>query len=122
VIHEKNNSVHGTIGLEIFFEESSSLEVDTHCCENDSEVVFTAINNIFVQVSTRLFDKGSLSTNLGTDSGVGETGRGEERNLLTTGNRGHGINGGDTSLDHLFGIFSLSWINGLTLDIEEHLG
>ena len=61
------------------------------------------------------FDEGSLSTDLGTDLIMGKTGSGEERNLLSSGNGGHGINSRDTSLDHLLRVDSLVWVDGLSL-------
>lgn len=109
VVHEKDDTVHGAVHLEISLEESSGLKVDTHCCENNSEVLLGVIQDILT------LDEGSLSTDLGTDFRVGKTGGREEWNLLTTSNGDHGINGRDTSLDHLLWINSLIRINGLTL-------
>ena len=110
MIHEKDNSIHGAINLEVSLEESSSFQVDTHCRKNNGEVLITVIKHIFS------FDKGSLSTDLSTNLVMGETSSGEEWDLLSSGNRGHGINGGDTCLDHLLGVDSLIRINWLTLN------
>jgi hypothetical protein len=43
VVHEKDDTVHGAVNLEIGLEESSGLKVDTHCRENNSEVLIGVI-------------------------------------------------------------------------------
>jgi hypothetical protein len=67
---------------------------------------------------TLLLDKTSLSANLGSDVVVRQTGSGENGDLLSTGDRVHRVNGGDTGRDHLFGVF-LSWS---ALNFERALG
>ena len=62
-----------------------------------------------------VLNEGSLTANLGTNFIVRKTGSREERNLLTTGNRVHHINCGNTSLNHLLGVLTLEGVNGLTL-------
>lgn len=54
---------------------------------------------------TLLLDETSLSANLGGNFVVRQTGGRENRNLLTTGNRVHGVDGRDTGGDHLLGVF-----------------
>jgi len=49
-------------------------------------------------------DQTSLSANLRGDFVVRKTGGGENGNFLSTGNRVHGVNGGDTGRNHFFGI------------------
>ena len=61
VIHEQDDTVHGAIHLEVVLEETGCLQVDTHCSEDNSEVFFRVIKDIFA------LDKGGLSTNLGTN-------------------------------------------------------
>ena len=61
VIHEKHNTVHGTVDLEVSLEESSSLQVDSHCGEDNGEIFFIVILDIFS------LDERSLSTDLWTD-------------------------------------------------------
>jgi hypothetical protein len=61
------------------------------------------------------FNEGSLSANLSTDFVVGQTGSGEQWDLLTSSNGGHGIDGRNTSLDHFLWIDSLEWVDWLTL-------
>jgi hypothetical protein len=68
------------------------------------------------------FDQISLSTNLRCNITVRQTGRREQWDLLTTSNGCQRINGRDTRLDHLFGVYSLLLVDWLTLDIEEFLG
>jgi hypothetical protein len=110
MVHEKDDSVHGAIDLEVSLEESSSLQVYSHCRKNNGEVLITVIKHIFS------FDKGSLSTDLSTNLVMGKTSSGEEWDLLSSGNGGHGIDGGDTCLDHLLGVDSLIWVNWLALN------
>ena len=38
---------------------------------------------------------------------------------MTSGDGGHGVDGGDTGLQHFFGVDSLAWVDGLTLDVQE---
>jgi hypothetical protein len=45
---------------------------------------------------------------------VRQTSSGEDGNLLATGNGVHGIDGGDTSLDHLLRVNAGEGVNGLT--------
>jgi hypothetical protein len=65
VIHEKHNTIHGTVNLEIGFEETSCFQVDTHCRENDDEIFFRVIKDIFS------FNERCLSTDLGTNIVMG---------------------------------------------------
>jgi hypothetical protein len=109
VVHEEAHTVHRAIDLEILLEETSCFEVDTHCCKDNSEVILVSIENVL------MFDEGSLTTDLSTNLRVRETGSREERNLLTSSDGSHSINGRDTSLDHLSGILSLVRIDRLTL-------
>jgi len=52
---------------------------------------------------------------------VRQTSSREERDLLTTSDGVHGINGGDTSLDHFLRVDTLVWVDRLSRDIEEIL-
>ena len=90
-------------------EETGSLQVDTHSSENNTEVLLRVIVHIL------LLDEGSLTANLSTNLVVRQTGSGEERNLLTSGNRGHRVDGGDTRLDHLLRVVSHARVDWLTL-------
>jgi len=109
VVHEQHDSVHGSIHLEISLEESSSFQVNTHSGENNGEILIRVIKDIFT------LDKTCLSTDLGTDFIMWKTGSREEWDLLSSSNGGHGIDGRDTSLDHLLWVDSLERINWLTL-------
>ena len=62
-----------------------------------------------------LLYEGGLTTNLGTDLIVGETSSGEERDLLSSGDGVHDIDGRDTRLDHFLGVHSLIGVNRLAL-------
>lgn len=115
VVHEEAHTVHGAVDLEVLLEETGSFEVDTHSGEDNSEVLLVVI------VDVLMLNEGSLTTDLSTNLGVRKTGGREERNLLTSGNGSHRIDGRDTSLDHFSGVLSHVGVNGLTLDIEELL-
>jgi hypothetical protein len=62
-----------------------------------------------------LLDQRCLTTNLGTDLIVRKTGGREKRDLLTSGNGVHHIDGRDTRLDHFLRVHSLIGVNGLAL-------
>ena len=113
VVHEKAHTVHGAVDLEVLLEETSSLKVDTHSGEDNSEVLLVMIVDILS------LDKGGLTTDLSTNLGVRKTGSREERNLLASSNRGHSVDSGDTRLDHLSGILSHVRVDRLTLKGEE---
>ena len=99
-VQEQSNSLHTTVLLEIASEESAGFQVDTHGTEDNGEVVFVVIVNTLCRL-----DQTGLSTNLGSDFVVGQTSGREDGNLLTTGDRVHGIDGRDTGRDHLLGVF-----------------
>ncbi len=112
-VHEQHDTVHGAVDLEIGLEESSGLSVDSHCRENDGEVRVVVIEHVLS------FHQRCLPTDLSTDLIVRKTSSGEEWNLLTSGDRVHDVDGGDSGLDHLLWVDSLVGVDGLTLDIEE---
>jgi hypothetical protein len=111
-VHEENDTVHGAVNLEVGLEETSSLLVDTHSGENNSEVLCRVIVDVLV------LDQGGLATNLGTDFVVRKTSSGEERNLLSTGDGVHDIDGGDSSFNHFLGVLTLVRVDGLSLKIK----
>jgi len=79
-------------------------QVDTHGTENNGEVLLVAVVNTLVG-DALLLDETSLSANLGGNFVVRQTGGRENGNLLSSGNRVHGINGRDTGRNHLLGVF-----------------
>lgn len=111
-VQEQGNTLHTAVLLEVSCEETRCLQVDTHSTENDGEVVSVSVVYALVDPG-RPTDKTGLSANLSGDFVVGETGGREDRDLLTTGNGVHGIDSGDTSGDHLFGVhlgrLAMSW-------------
>lgn len=102
-VQEQGDTLHTAVLLEISCEETARLQVDTHSTENDGEVVGVAVVYALVNLG-RSTDQTGLSANLSGDFVVRKTGRGEDGDLLATGNRVHGVDGGDTSGDHLFGV------------------
>lgn len=87
-VQEQGNPLHTAVLLEIASEESTGLQVDTHGTEDDGEVVRVVIVNALGGL-----DQTGLSTNLSSNFVVRQTSGREDGNLLTTGNRVHGING-----------------------------
>lgn len=112
-VHEQDDTVHGTVHLEVSLEETSSLHIDTHSGEDEGEVLLRVIMHVLV------LDQGGLTTNLGTNGIVRQTSGGEERNLLTTSDGVHDIDGGDSCLNHLLGVVTLERINWLALYIKQ---
>ena len=143
-VQEQGHTLHGTVLLEILLEETSSLHVHTHSSEHNSEVgVLKALLSTLVtevdqtslsaNLSSQLHKCVSTCKNTGTMREghttsrrntyivVRKTSSREDRNLLTTSNRAHGINGRNTSLDHFFGVDTSTRVDGLTLDVKELL-
>eukprot|EP01084_Bolivina_argentea_P071534 130022_1 len=73
-VQEEHGLLHGTVLLELATEETGSLLVDTHSGEDDAEILLLAL----------LLDQTGLAHNLGGDLVMGETGTGEEGDLLAT--------------------------------------
>ena len=114
-IEEKNDFLHGTIGLEILSEESSNLHVHTHCTENDGEVIIRMVENILS------LDERCLTHDLCTDFVMWQTICREQRNLLTSSNGSHAIDSRNTSLNHFLRINSGVWVDRLTINVLEFL-
>ena len=64
-VQEQRNSIQGSVLLEILFEESSSLHVDSHSSEDDREVILVSVVDSLGGSWT--LDETSLSTDLGGD-------------------------------------------------------
>jgi hypothetical protein len=135
VVHEEAHTVHRSIDLEILLEETSCLKVDTHCGEDNDEVLLACIMNVLsltglsvikmrssglrhFLLANRLRNERCLTTDLRTNLRVRKTGGREKRNLLTSGNRGHGVNSRDTRLDHFSRVLSHVGVDRLTLIVE----
>jgi len=114
-IEEKNDFLHGTIGLEILSEESSNFHVHSHCTENDGEVIIRMIEDILS------LNERCLTHDLCTDFVMWQTICREQRNLLTSSNGSHAIDSRNTSLNHFLRVNSRVWINWLTIDVLEFL-
>jgi hypothetical protein len=112
LVHEEDGLFHGTVLLEFGTEETGGFLIDTHSSEDDAEIFGFTV----------LLDETGLTHNLGSDVVVGETSTREERNLLTTRNGGHDIDGGDTSANHFSGIDTSTRIDGDTSDITVLFG
>jgi len=117
-VQEQAHVLHGTVLLEVLLEETGRLHVHTHSGEHDGEVVGVVIQHGLA----RQLDETGLTTDLGGDFVVGQTGGGEDGDLLATGNRVHHIDGRDTGLDHLLGVDTRPGVDGLALDVQEVLG
>ena len=111
-VQEKGSAAETAILFEVAGEETSSFQVHTHRTEDDREVVLMSIVRTLV-CDTLLLDKTGLSADLSGNLVVRQTGGGENRNLLTTGNGVHGVDGRDTGGDHLLGVFLTISIQGI---------
>ncbi|KAH3668808.1 hypothetical protein OGAPHI_002563 [Ogataea philodendri] len=112
-IQEQRGSVQRSVFLEILLEETRGLQIDTHSSENNTEVLLVTVLDIF-----GWSDQTGLSTDLGSNLVVGKTRGRENRNLLTSGNRVHGVNGRNTRGNHLFWINTSKWVNWRTVNIQ----
>lgn len=116
-VEEEGDTLQAAVLLEITGEETGSFQVDTHGTEDDGEVLLVAIVDTLVG-NALLLDQASLSTNLGGDFVVGQTGGGEDGDLLSSGNRVHRVDGGDSGRDHLLRVFLWS-SEGIETPINE---
>lgn len=98
-VQEQCDTLHAAILFEVPGEKSAGLQVDAHGAEHNGEVVIMPVMHIL-----RRSHETGLSANLGCDFVVGKTGGREDRDLLASSNRVHGVDGGDTGGDHFFGI------------------
>ena len=110
VVEEERDAIERAILLEVLAEEAGGLHIDTHGSKDDREVVFVAIVHVFC----RAFDEACLSTDLsGNLEGwrilefhrikslgnkrahfvMRQAGSRKYRNLLSTGNGIHDVNG-----------------------------
>jgi hypothetical protein len=99
-VQEQSDALHAAVLLEVLCEETTRFQIDTHGTKDNGEVVVVVI----MYALSWLSDQTSLSTNLRGDFIMGKTGGGEDGNLLTTGNRVHCVDGGNTGRNHLFGV------------------
>lgn len=113
-VEEEGDTFHRSVLLEILLEKASSIHVNSHSGEDNSE------GGLCLSVGS-LDDKTGLSANLGGNLIVRKSSSREDRNLLSTGNGVHSVDSGDSSLDHLLWVDTLSWVNWLSLDIKEIL-
>uniref|UniRef100_A0A2M4D215 Putative secreted protein n=1 Tax=Anopheles darlingi TaxID=43151 RepID=A0A2M4D215_ANODA len=114
-VQEQAHVLHGTVLFEVLLEESGRLHVHTHSGEHDGKVVLVLIQHRL----TRLLHQTGLTTDLGSDFVVRQTGSREDGNLLSTGDRVHHIDGRDTGLNHFLGVDTGPRVDRLTLDVEE---
>lgn len=134
-VQEQSDTLHTAVLLKVPREEATCLQVDTHGTEDDGEVVLVVVVHALVGLSNQT----GLSTNLGGDFVVGETGRRKDGNLLATGDRVHRVDGGDTGGNHFLGVhlgMASAWyplhilqythtrvgVDRTTVDIEVVLG
>lgn len=102
-VKEESGALQTAVLLKVAGEETSGFQVNTHGSENNGEVLLVVIMNALARDAVTLNQTG-LSTNLGSDFVVRETGSGENRNLLTTSDRVHGVNSRDARRDHFLGV------------------
>ena len=123
-VQEQGHTLHTSILLEVLGEESTRLQVDTHRSEHDGEIVLMVVMRALVRALH--LHQTRLPTYLRCDLVVRETCCREDGDLLPTGDGIHGVDGGDTGGDHLFGIDAGVGVDGRAVDVEvvlrEHFG
>ncbi|KAI6761576.1 hypothetical protein HG531_002129 [Fusarium graminearum] len=121
-VKEKSGALQTAVLLKIAGEEAGGFQVNTHSTEDDGEVLFVSVMNTLVGDALLLHET-SLSTNLGGDFVVRQTGGREDGNLLSSSNRVHGVDGRNTGRDHFLGKpYSRVGVDGRTVDVEVVLG
>jgi hypothetical protein len=113
-VGEHGDTLHRSVLLEVLGEETGSFQVHTHGTENDGEVVIVHI----VHTLALVLDETSLATDLCGNLVVRKTRSREDRDLLTTSDGVHGVNGADTSGDHLLGVDTRVGVDRRTVDVE----
>ena len=116
MVHEEGHAVHGSVFLEIRSEKPRGLCIHAHGREDYAEIRLGVVQHPLALHQLR------LSADLCADLVVTETCRGEQRDLLASGDRVHHVDRTDPRLDHLFGVHTHVGIDGLALDIDHLLG
>ena len=117
-VGEHGDTLHRSVLLEVLGEEAGSLQVHTHGTENDGEVVIVHV----VHTLALVLNETSLATDLCSNLVVGKTRSREDRDLLTTGDRVHGVDSADTGGDHLLGVDTRVGVDRRTVNVEVVLG
>mmetsp|Transcript_12769 Transcript_12769/g.19325 ORF Transcript_12769/g.19325 Transcript_12769/m.19325 type:complete len:357 (-) Transcript_12769:206-1276(-) len=113
-VEKQGDTLEGTVLFEILLEKARSFHIHTHGSKHDGKIVFVVVNH----TSLFQFDQTCLATDLRCNLIVWQTSRREKRDLLTTRNGVHRINGRDTSLDHFFRIHTRVRVDWLTHNIQ----
>ena len=108
-VGEQNGTVNGAGALKLADEELRLLEGDTDGSEDHGEVGL-AVQHL------------GLTGDLSSQCGVGQTGTGEDGQLLTTNQSVQAVNGGDARLDKLVGVVPGGGVHGQTVDIPVLIG
>mmetsp|Transcript_13236 Transcript_13236/g.27456 ORF Transcript_13236/g.27456 Transcript_13236/m.27456 type:complete len:441 (-) Transcript_13236:62-1384(-) len=119
-IQKQGRTLHGPGFFKIRAKKARRFHIDPHGPKDNGKVFFVRIHGIL------LLDQGSLTSNLRRHFIVGQTGGGENGNLLSAGNRVHDINGGNARLNHGLGVITRTGIDGLSVNVQigfgEYLG
>mmetsp|Transcript_36427 Transcript_36427/g.79689 ORF Transcript_36427/g.79689 Transcript_36427/m.79689 type:complete len:350 (+) Transcript_36427:640-1689(+) len=115
-VHEQHDVLHGAVLLEVVAEESRGFHVDAHGAEDNAEIFCRVVHNVLALNERR------LSADLCGDLVVWQTGRGEQRKLLTSDNGVHHVDGANASLDHLLWVHSRLRVQRSSVDVAELLG
>ena len=99
-VKEEGDAVERAILFKVLLKEASRFHIHTHGSEHDRKVVLMVV----VHALGGFLDQAGLTTNLGGDFIVRKTRGREDRDLLTTSNRVHCVNRGDTRLNHFLRI------------------
>ena len=99
-VQKQGHSLHTAILLEVTSKETTGFHVNTHGSEDNREVLLV----IIVDTLRRLLDQTGLTTDLRGNLVVWKTSGGEDGDLLSSGNGVHGVDSGNTSRNHFFGV------------------
>src|SRR5699024_11158413 len=102
-VDKQYGTVNGASLLEGFYEEVGLFKCNTHCREYNGEVL------IFAKYLR-------LSCNLRRQLIVGQTGTGEDRQLLSSNQRVQSVDGGHTGLDKLRRVYTGRRVHRQTVD------
>lgn len=119
-VQEQRHALHTAVLLEVLGEEPARLQVDTHRAKHNAEVVRVVV--VRALVHALILHQPRLPADLRGNLVVRQTGGGENRDLLATGDGVHGVDGGDTGGDHLLGVDAGVGVDGRAVDVEVVLG
>ena len=112
----RGTDLHGAAFFEVGSKEAGSLHVHAHGAEDNSKVILV---RVYGGLSV-LHERG-LATDLCRHFVVRQTCSGEEGDLLSSRHGVHGVNGGNTCLDHCLRVVAAGRVDRSASNIQEVL-